>query len=178
VSHSTFSSALLLSLPLPLLHHLPLHLHPSDELLLPPIPKRHRHSTNPTNPTNPLTRPQERKYFDSGDYALSKAGKAQDVTSIGSRHPVPENIPHLTATSPGTNPAPQTNGSISAQGGQQIPGSISGHPGSVGFQRASPKEGGFLHRGSSLSEGSGPQDQEKDESVSPPAAREGVPIQR
>ncbi|CAI7642965.1 unnamed protein product [Penicillium manginii] len=121
---------------------------------------------------------KERKYFDSGDYALSKAGKAQDVTSIGSRHPVPENIPHLTATSPGTNPAPQTNGSISAQGGQQIPGSISGHPGSVGFQRASPKEGGFLHRGSSLSEGSGPQDQEKDESVSPPAAREGVPIQR
>ncbi|KAJ5741953.1 cAMP-regulated phosphoprotein family protein Igo1 [Penicillium manginii] len=87
---------------------------------------------------------KERKYFDSGDYALSKAGKAQDVTSIGSRHPVPENIPHLTATSPGTNPAPQTNGSISAQGGQQIPGSISGHPGSVGFQRASPKEGGLL----------------------------------
>jgi len=39
---------------------------------------------------------KERKYFDSGDYALSKAGKASDigVTSIGREHPVPENIPH------------------------------------------------------------------------------------
>ncbi|TPX30694.1 hypothetical protein SmJEL517_g05802 [Synchytrium microbalum] len=35
----------------------------------------------------------DRKYFDSGDYALSKAGKtsAQDV---GSQHPSPERIPH------------------------------------------------------------------------------------
>ena len=39
---------------------------------------------------------QERKYFDSGDYALSKAGKASDVgvSTIGSKHPLPENIPH------------------------------------------------------------------------------------
>ncbi|KAF2100827.1 hypothetical protein NA57DRAFT_8601, partial [Rhizodiscina lignyota] len=39
---------------------------------------------------------KERKYFDSGDYALSKAGKASDVgvTSIGREHPSPENIPH------------------------------------------------------------------------------------
>jgi len=39
---------------------------------------------------------KERKYFDSGDYALSKAGKASDagVTTIGREHPVPENIPH------------------------------------------------------------------------------------
>jgi hypothetical protein len=41
--------------------------------------------------------PQERKYFDSGDYALSKAGKASDigVTTIGREHPVPEKIPHI-----------------------------------------------------------------------------------
>ncbi|KAL7273487.1 hypothetical protein RUND412_003662 [Rhizina undulata] len=40
---------------------------------------------------------KERKYFDSGDYALSKAGKASDVgvTNIGSKHPLPENIPHI-----------------------------------------------------------------------------------
>lgn len=39
---------------------------------------------------------KERKYFDSGDYALSKAGKAGDtgVTSIGTEHPTAENIPH------------------------------------------------------------------------------------
>jgi len=42
---------------------------------------------------------KERKYFDSGDYALSKAGKASDagVTNIGREHPVPENIPHSAA---------------------------------------------------------------------------------
>lgn len=45
---------------------------------------------------------KERKYFDSGDYALSKAGKASDsgVTTIGTEHPQAENIPHLSATSP------------------------------------------------------------------------------
>jgi len=84
---------------------------------------------------------KERKYFDSGDYALSKAGKASDVgvTNVGSRHPVPENIPHLTTASPGANNA-ATNGnggSVSAQG-HSIPGSISGHPGSIGFQNRSP----------------------------------------
>lgn len=42
------------------------------------------------------TSQQERKYFDSGDYALSKAGKASDtgVTTIGTEHPNAENIPH------------------------------------------------------------------------------------
>ncbi|KAJ5159194.1 uncharacterized protein N7500_008845 [Penicillium coprophilum] len=131
---------------------------------------------------------QERKYFDSGDYALSKAGKASDVgvTNIGSRHPVPENIPHLTSTSPGANNS-ANNGSVSSQGGQQIPGSISGHPGSVGFQSRSPiKDGGsFLHHGTSVSEGeagsrlaSESVQGEQELSVSPPAAREGVPIRR
>ncbi|KAJ5589489.1 Endosulphine [Penicillium hordei] len=131
---------------------------------------------------------KERKYFDSGDYALSKAGKASDVgvTNIGSRHPVPENIPHLTSTSPGATSS-TNNGSVSSQGGQQIPGSISGHPGSTGFQsRGSIKEGGsYLHRGTSISEGeagsglaSGSVQGEQELSVSPPAAREGVPIRR
>ncbi|KAK9466787.1 camp-regulated phosphoprotein/endosulfine conserved region-domain-containing protein [Lipomyces arxii] len=43
---------------------------------------------------------KDRKYFDSGDYALSKAGKASSagVTNIGSQHPVPENIPHSSAS--------------------------------------------------------------------------------
>ncbi|GAD95841.1 cAMP-regulated phosphoprotein family protein Igo1, putative [Paecilomyces variotii No. 5] len=128
---------------------------------------------------------KERKYFDSGDYALSKAGKASDVgvTNVGSRHPLPENIPHLTATSPGANnPAPPNGGSVGSQG-QPIPGSISGHPGSVGFQSRSPiKEGSFLHRGSSLDEAEAAdentKDKEEDLSVSPPPAREGVPIRR
>ncbi|KAJ2770354.1 hypothetical protein IWQ57_002699, partial [Coemansia nantahalensis] len=33
----------------------------------------------------------ERKYFDSGDYALSKAGKKEEV---GQSHPSPDTIPH------------------------------------------------------------------------------------
>ncbi|KAG0353093.1 camp-regulated phosphoprotein/endosulfine conserved region-domain-containing protein [Gamsiella multidivaricata] len=37
---------------------------------------------------------KERKYFDSGDYALSKAGKT--TAPVGSQHPQPENIPHST----------------------------------------------------------------------------------
>ncbi|KAL4751535.1 hypothetical protein BDW72DRAFT_92408 [Aspergillus terricola var. indicus] len=127
---------------------------------------------------------KERKYFDSGDYALSKAGKASDVgvTNIGSQHPVPENIPHLTATSPGAN-AGGNGGSISAQGGQHIPGSISSHPGSVGFQSRSPvKEGSFLHRGRSVDESDNvphtADNKGPDEAVSPPPATEGVPIRR
>ncbi|KAK1778300.1 hypothetical protein QBC45DRAFT_166763 [Copromyces sp. CBS 386.78] len=39
---------------------------------------------------------KERKYFDSGDYALSKAGRGNsvDVGLVGSAHPAPEQIPH------------------------------------------------------------------------------------
>lgn len=45
---------------------------------------------------HPANTTQERKYFDSGDYALSKAGKAGDtgVTTIGTEHPTAEKIPH------------------------------------------------------------------------------------
>ncbi|KAI8804066.1 camp-regulated phosphoprotein/endosulfine conserved region-domain-containing protein [Cladochytrium replicatum] len=39
----------------------------------------------------------ERKYFDSGDYALSKAGKSS-ATDVGSQHPSPERIPHSVPT--------------------------------------------------------------------------------
>lgn len=133
---------------------------------------------------------KERKYFDSGDYALSKAGKASDVgvTNIGSQHPVPENIPHLTATSPGANnPAAAGNNGSASNQGQQVPGnSISGHPGSIGFQGRGPaKEGSFLQQETSAEESStdpaAVKDDEKkpeDASTSPPPAREGVPIQQ
>ncbi|KAI8358247.1 hypothetical protein B0O80DRAFT_444337 [Mortierella sp. GBAus27b] len=39
---------------------------------------------------------KERKYFDSGDYALSQAGKT--TGPVGSEHPQPENIPHSNPT--------------------------------------------------------------------------------
>ncbi|KXN72077.1 Endosulfine-domain-containing protein [Conidiobolus coronatus NRRL 28638] len=34
---------------------------------------------------------KERRYFDSGDYAMQKAGKS---VAVGSEHPAPDTIPH------------------------------------------------------------------------------------
>lgn len=109
---------------------------------------------------------KERKYFDSGDYALSKAGKASDagVTQIGSQHPNPENIPHLTSPSNGnvTGTAHMVHQGHGAQSGSPV------------------KESSFLHRETSIND----QDdnagmEEKDQmeaSVSPPLVKDGVPI--
>ncbi|KAK9759636.1 hypothetical protein K7432_017172 [Basidiobolus ranarum] len=36
---------------------------------------------------------KDRKYFDSGDYALQKAGKTS-AAEVGSIHPSPDTIPH------------------------------------------------------------------------------------
>lgn len=105
--------------------------------------------TQPYSPTQPLTNPpsqQERKYFDSGDYALSKAGKASDVgvTQIGREHPVPENIPHASAS-----PHNQHNGSISAS-----PGTIPGQnlAGALARGGSPVKEGSGLQRERSASD--------------------------
>ncbi|KIM89004.1 hypothetical protein PILCRDRAFT_812894 [Piloderma croceum F 1598] len=50
---------------------------------------------------NVLTKMQktmkDRKYFDSGDYALSKAGVAPQ-NAVGTAIPNPENIPHASST--------------------------------------------------------------------------------
>ncbi|KAH8730240.1 camp-regulated phosphoprotein/endosulfine conserved region-domain-containing protein [Phaeosphaeriaceae sp. PMI808] len=75
---------------------------------------------------------KERKYFDSGDYALSKAGKASDigVTQVGREHPNPEKIPHI---------APPIPNGLAAQNGNN-------HE-----KAGSPvKEHTFLHRETSL----------------------------
>ncbi|PFH59320.1 hypothetical protein XA68_12521 [Ophiocordyceps unilateralis] len=82
---------------------------------------------------------KDRKYFDSGDYAMSKAGKGDgvDAGSVGSQHPVPENIPHLSS--------PINNGA-----------SVPKHPHVAGVQAGSPvKESSFLHRETSA-EGADP----------------------
>ncbi|KAI1918564.1 hypothetical protein LOZ58_003518 [Ophidiomyces ophidiicola] len=103
---------------------------------------------------------KERKYFDSGDYALSKAGKASDVgvTSIGSRHPVPENIPHLTATSPPQ--AASIPGHFNGHSPTHSTGPHNGFP--IGIGRSPVREGSFAHRKSSLGDSlSGPKDEEE-----------------
>ncbi|KAF9085693.1 hypothetical protein BGX27_003389 [Mortierella sp. AM989] len=53
---------------------------------------------------------QERKYFDSGDYALSKAGKT--TTPVGSQHPQPENIPHSNPAAPNAGSPPVKESSL------------------------------------------------------------------
>jgi len=114
---------------------------------------------------------KERKYFDSGDYALSKAGKASsvDTGSVGSQHPLPENIPHLSSPSVGS----------ASQGGS---GNGNVHLGGTGgTQSGSPvKESSFLNRETSADE---LEAREKtglrvNESVSPPPMKEGIPIRR
>lgn len=91
---------------------------------------------------------QERKYFDSGDYALSKAGKASDigVTQIGREHPVPEKIPHIAP--PAHN---SQNGQAQAQNGQEK-SLTSGSP---------VKENTFLHRETSLNRETSAEDFER-----------------
>ncbi|KAF2466969.1 Endosulfine-domain-containing protein [Lindgomyces ingoldianus] len=90
---------------------------------------------------------KERKYFDSGDYALSKAGKASDigVTSIGREHPQPENIPHIAPPAHAHNGL-QQNGQEKGQGG--------GSP---------VKEHSFLHRETSLNRETTAEDLDKEE---------------
>jgi len=121
---------------------------------------------------------KERKYFDSGDYALSKAGKAGsvDTGSVGSEHPLPENIPHLSSPNVGS----------AAQGGSgngnQLHGVAShGLSGSVGGQSGSPvKESSFLNRETSADElerGEKMGDRGAD-SMSPPPQKGGIPIRR
>ncbi|CZR60425.1 related to cAMP-regulated phosphoprotein family protein Igo1, putative [Phialocephala subalpina] len=114
---------------------------------------------------------KERKYFDSGDYALSKAGKASsvDTGSVGSQHPLPENIPHL--SSPGVGNA--------SQGGSGNGNILLGGP--AGLQSGSPvKESSFLNRETSVDEVDEKENKEKggNGSVSPPPVKEGIPIRR
>ncbi|POS82578.1 Endosulfine-domain-containing protein [Erysiphe pulchra] len=93
---------------------------------------------------------KERKYFDSGDYALSKAGKASsvDTGSVGSEHPVPENIPHLSTPTIGNAPGilPVNSNQYAANGMQS---------------RSPVKESSFLNRETSLDEHIAKENQEK-----------------
>lgn len=114
---------------------------------------------------------KDRKYFDSGDYALSKAGKASsvDTGSVGSEHPLPENIPHL--SSPGVGHA--------NQGGSGNSNML--HGGASGVPSGSPvKESSFLHRQTSVDEVDEKDvtGQRANDNISPPVLKEGIPIRR
>lgn len=77
-------------------------------------------------PSRPVSKTQERKYFDSGDYALAKAGKTKEY---GKEIPTPDAIPHA-SPSPipgsqggsvsGSSSSPPTSGAFSPS----VPGAI------------------------------------------------------
>ncbi|KAH6655590.1 hypothetical protein BKA67DRAFT_657521 [Truncatella angustata] len=103
-----------------------------------------------------------RKYFDSADYAVSKAGKGNsiDAGSIGSEHPVPENIPHL----------------ASPNGAQSNSGLPLPHHGSISGQSISPiKESSFLQRESSADDA---EEKTAGNEDSPAQEEQGIPIRR
>ncbi|KJA21149.1 hypothetical protein HYPSUDRAFT_42258 [Hypholoma sublateritium FD-334 SS-4] len=56
----------------------------------------------PTHKSVLMKMQKDRKYFDSGDYALSKAGVAPQST-VGTAIPNPENIPHASSPNNGHN---------------------------------------------------------------------------
>jgi hypothetical protein len=71
---------------------------------------------------------QERKFFDSGDYALSKAGKTSDTgitLQTGKSHPLLKNISHLSS------PVPSDSNVIQdadlQQQGQKSPSPVEAH---------------------------------------------------
>ncbi|KAI1501473.1 camp-regulated phosphoprotein/endosulfine conserved region-domain-containing protein [Biscogniauxia marginata] len=100
---------------------------------------------------------KERKYFDSGDYAMSKAGKGNsvDTGSVGSQHPVPENIPHLSSPNQGTggfNGGPGHHHHPSVSQPQQHPQQQQGQTSPQGAAGSPIKEGSFLNRETSADE--------------------------
>ncbi|KIY67729.1 hypothetical protein CYLTODRAFT_422248 [Cylindrobasidium torrendii FP15055 ss-10] len=56
----------------------------------------------PNHKGHVLKTQRERKYFDSGDYALSKAGVAPQ-SNVGTAIPNPQNIPHASSPGPTSN---------------------------------------------------------------------------
>ncbi|KAG7286374.1 hypothetical protein NEMBOFW57_008683 [Staphylotrichum longicolle] len=108
---------------------------------------------------------KERKYFDSGDYAMNKAGKGDsvDTGAVGSQHPVPENIPHLSSPVSGPN----------GIGSMLHPHHHHQHH--AGLQAGSPvKESSFLNRETSAEDVEGGAQAEDPTQQQPAGAAEGA----
>jgi hypothetical protein len=60
---------------------------------------------------------KERKYFDSGDHALSQAGKASiaGVMNVGTKHATPEDIPHSNHQSSNASSAPMAGSPVKSE---------------------------------------------------------------
>jgi hypothetical protein len=104
---------------------------------------------------------------------MSKAGKGDklETGSVGSQHPVPENIPHLSSPNQNTG----LNGGPGHQHHPSISGGVSGHQVSpiVGVSGSPVKESSLLKSETSASE-----DNEAVESTLEGAEAKGIPIRR
>lgn len=100
---------------------------------------------------------------------MSKAGKGDklDTGSVGSQHPVPENIPHLSSPGQATGlnggPGHQHHPSISSASGHQVSAN-------VGLAGSPVKESSLFKSESSTSEETDTNDKEN--------ANKGIPIRR
>jgi len=115
---------------------------------------------------------KERKYFDSGDYAMSKAGKGDklDTGSVGSQHPVPENIPHLSS--------PNQNSGLNGGPGHQHHPSISGGVGGVTASGSPVKESSLFKSETSNTEDNDVAEKENESAVTDASNPKGIPIRR
>lgn len=118
---------------------------------------------------------------------MSKAGKGDsvDAGAVGSEHPVPENIPHLSSpVNAGGNGSPGSGGSAIPKHLGLGGGAPAGTPNAVpqGFQAGSPvKESSFLNRETSASEADdAPAEDSKASAPAEPVAAggAGIPIRR
>lgn len=112
---------------------------------------------------------------------MSKAGKGDgvDAGAVGSQHPVPENIPHLSSPIQNTSAnSPSGSGSVGSLGGSSGSLPKNAHHGSIpGIQAGSPiKESSFLNRETSIDD---EQDSDKaDSKTQSLGGGEGLPIRR
>jgi hypothetical protein len=116
---------------------------------------------------------KERKYFDSGDYAMSKAGKGDklETGAVGSQHPVPENIPHLSS--------PNQNSGLNGGHGHQHHPSISGGVTGVTASGSPVKESSLFKSETSNADDSDVAEEEKKKSaVTDSPNPKGIPIRR
>lgn len=85
--------------------------------------------------------PQERKYFDSGDYALSKAGKAPQ-NAVGTAIPNPQIIAHASTVANSSTSPPSGSSGLPASPAGGIPIASAGSAGSHGSHVPSSLGGG------------------------------------
>ncbi|GAA5929610.1 hypothetical protein JCM3775_006496 [Rhodotorula graminis] len=96
---------------------------------------------------------QERKYFDSGDYAMSKAG-VSPPQSVGTAIPSPADIPHAQPAQGGSSSGPSS-GAIGIPGASTSPGSGGGGGAGSYGSSGSPSSPGGVGVGVGVSPGKG-----------------------